>query len=100
VGVIQMGTVDSGPGTTNELHGPGGGLASGLKECSMNPANATGSGFLGGTSGEEPACQCTRHNDLCGEIKLRGQIVTGEKCYVCGELLGKASLRRRLLSWE
>ena len=64
VGVIQMGTVDSGPGTTNELHGPGGGLASGLKECSMNPANATGSGFLGGTSGEEPACQCTRHNDL------------------------------------
>ena len=48
----------------HELHGPGGGLASGLKECSMNPANATGSGFLGGASGEEPAYQCTRHNDL------------------------------------
>lgn len=33
VDVIQMGTVDSGLGTNNELHGPGGGLASGLKDC-------------------------------------------------------------------
>ena len=64
VDVIQMGTVDSGPGTTNELCGPGGGLASGLQDCSINPANATGSGFQGGTNGKEPACQCRRHNDL------------------------------------
>ena len=77
VGVIQMGTVDSGPGTTNELHGPGGGLASGLKECSMNPANATGSGFL-------------------GALVVKNQPANAQDIMICGfnPLVGKIPWRR------